>query len=65
MPQKDEIPQLYVKDVARLAGCCNQTVINFEKRGLIKPVRDKNNFRRFTEAQAIRVKEIFNIRVPV
>jgi DNA-binding transcriptional MerR regulator len=63
--EKKEIPKLYVHDVARCAGCCNQTVINLEKRGFVKPLRDKNGFRRFTEAQAIRVKEIFNMRTPV
>lgn len=65
MTKEKEIPKLFIGEIAAKVGCCNQTVVNYEKKGLIKPVRDKNGFRRFTEAQVVRLQEIFNMRVPI
>ena len=43
---------LTICDVARIAGCHMNTVRNYEKRGFIKPMRDNNNFRRYSLRQA-------------
>jgi len=60
------IPSLKVGEVAKEVGCSIGTINNYIKQGFIKePVRDKNGHRRFTKSQATRLREIFNIRIPV
>jgi hypothetical protein len=51
-----EVPELYIRHVAKGAKCCRQTVINYEKRGFIAPVRDRQGFRRYTIGQALKLK---------
>ena len=55
---------LMISGVARIADCHINTVRNYEKRGYIKSVRDNNNFRRYSRQDAIKLKEILNIRRP-
>ncbi len=55
---------LKISDVARIAHCHINTVRNYEKRGYIKSVRDNNNFRRYSQQDAMKLKEILNIRRP-
>jgi len=58
MKEKD----LTISDVARIADCHINTVRNYERRGYIKPTRDNNNFRRYSRQDAMKLKEILNIR---
>ena len=55
---------LTVSEVADFAGCHRGTVLNYEKRGYIKPFRDHNNFRRYTKRDAKKLKQILEIRRP-
>ena len=56
---------LTVSEVAEIAGCHRGTVLNYEKKGYIKPLRDHNNFRRYTRRDAIKFKQILEIRKPL
>jgi MerR family transcriptional regulator/heat shock protein HspR len=47
-----------ISKFAALAGVHPQTVRNFERRGLIHPQRDRNNYRVFTGDDLKKVKEI-------
>jgi DNA-binding transcriptional MerR regulator len=49
--------------VARLAGCHVNTVLRYEAKGLIRAQRDRNNFRRFPIAEAIKLKELLTQRM--
>jgi len=53
---------LTVAQVAQIVGCHILTVKNYEERGYIQPWRDNNNHRRFSLADALKLKEIFAIR---
>ena len=53
---------LTISDVAKIANCHINTVKNYEERGYIKPSRDNNNFRRYSQQDAKKLKEILNIR---
>lgn len=53
---------LTVAQVARIAGCHRNTVLNYEERGYIDAMRDNNNFRRYTLQQALKLKEIISTR---
>ena len=43
---------LTVSQVAEIAGCHRVTVLNYEKRGYLRPMRDNNNHRRYTKQDA-------------
>ena len=49
--------------VAKIAGCHSNTVLNYEKRGYIHPSRDFNGFRRYSLQDALRLKDILNVRI--
>lgn len=53
---------LTVAQVAQIAGCHILTVKNYEKRRFIQPLRDNNNHRRFTLAEALKLKGILSVR---
>ena len=55
---------LTVDQVAKVAGCHRNTVLKYEREGYIAPLRDNNNFRRYTLQQALKLKKIFEIRKP-
>lgn len=55
---------LTVDQVAKVAGCHRNTVLKYEREGYISPMRDNNNFRRYTLQQALELKKIFEIRRP-
>jgi DNA-binding transcriptional MerR regulator len=55
---------LTVSQVAEIAGCHPRTVLNYEKKGYIKPFRDNNNFRRYTKEDALKLKQLLEIRRP-
>jgi DNA-binding transcriptional MerR regulator len=60
----DKNADLTVSQVAEIAGCHRLTVLNYERRGYIKPYRDNNNFRRYTQKDALKLKQILEIRRP-
>ncbi len=55
---------LTVKEVAGIVGCHRNTVLRYEKDGYVSPMRDKNNFRRYSLQQALELKKILNLRKP-
>ena len=57
--------KLTVEQVARIAGCHRNTVLRYEKEGYISPLRDNNNFRRYTKQDALKLKQILEIRRPL
>ena len=56
---------LTVEQVATIAGCHRNTVLRYEKEGYITSMRDNNNYRRYARRDAMKLKEIINIRRPV
>lgn len=58
------LTDLTVCQVAKIAGCHINTVRNYEEHGYIQPMRDHNNRRRYSMAEALKLKELFNIRRP-
>lgn len=57
--------ELTVAQVAAIADCHRNTVLNYEKRGYIKSMRDYNDFRRYTKRDALKLKQLLEIRRPV
>ena len=55
---------LTVKEVAGIVGCHRNTVLRYEKDGYVAPMRDKNNYRRYSLQQALELKNILNLRKP-
>jgi DNA-binding transcriptional MerR regulator len=55
---------LTVAELGKIAGCHRNTVLNYEKRGHIRSMRDNNNFRRYSLRQALKLKEILSLRKP-
>jgi DNA-binding transcriptional MerR regulator len=53
-----------VSQVAEALGCHRLTVINYEKRGFLKPMRDVNNHRRYTKQDVLKLKQLLEIRKP-
>ena len=56
------MPDLTVSQVAKIVGCHINTVKNYEGRGYIQAMRDNNNIRRYPLAEALKLKEILEIR---
>jgi len=56
---------LLISEVADIAGCHRVTVLNYEKRGYIRPMRDNNNHRRYTKQDALKLKQLLEIRRPL
>ena len=59
MGEKD----LTVEEVARIARCHRNTVLRYEKHGIIQAKRDHNGFRRFPFQEALRLKDLLSVRV--
>lgn len=55
---------LTVEQVAGIAGCHRSTVLRYEKEGYLIPMRDHNNHRRYARRDAMKLKDILNIRRP-
>jgi DNA-binding transcriptional MerR regulator len=55
---------LTVNQVAEIAGCHGRTVLNYTKKGFLNPMRDHNNFRRYTKQDALKLKQLLEIRRP-
>jgi DNA-binding transcriptional MerR regulator len=56
---------LTVEQVARIAGCHRNTVLRYEKEGYLTPMRDNNGFRRFSKRDALKLKQLLEIRRPL
>ena len=59
-----EKANLRVGEVAKLVGVHVNTIINYERRGVIKSMRDINNYRRYTMKDALELKRIISSRKP-
>ena len=55
---------LTVNEVAKIAGCHRNTVLRYEREGYIKPMRDLNNFRRYSRQDAAKLRDLLTIRNP-
>jgi DNA-binding transcriptional MerR regulator len=55
---------LTVKEVAEIVGCHRNTLLRYEKDGYVSPMRDNNNYRRYSLQQALKLKKILNLRKP-
>jgi DNA-binding transcriptional MerR regulator len=53
---------LTVQQVADQVGIHRNTVLNYEKRGLIHSLRDMNGFRRFSPQEVRRLKQLLSMR---
>ena len=53
---------LTINQVAEICDCHINTVKNYTEKGYIQALRDTNNFRRYSLADALRLKEILNLR---
>ena len=54
--------ELTVIDVARIANCSRNTVLNWLSRGVISCERDINNIRVFTTEDALMLKSFLSLR---
>jgi len=53
---------LTVAKVAEIGECHRNTVLAYEKRGLIRGLRDRNGFRRFSLDEALKLKRLLSTR---
>ncbi len=53
---------LRISQIAKIAGCHPNTVLNYEKRGRIEAWRDNNNHRRYSLQEALKLKDILSSR---
>jgi DNA-binding transcriptional MerR regulator len=56
---------LTVKEVVEIVGCHRNTLLRYEKGGYVSPMRDNNNYRRYTLQQALKLKKILDSRRPL
>jgi DNA-binding transcriptional MerR regulator len=55
---------LKVIDVARIAECHRNTVLVYERKGIIRSSRTLHGHRRFTESDAQKLKAVLTTRWP-
>jgi len=55
---------LKVTDIARIAQCHRNTVLNYERKGVIQSQRTVNGHRRFSVDDALRLKRILSALWP-
>ena len=60
----DKDANLTPHQTGQIADCHRNTVINYERKGIIKSMRDANNFRRFPLSEALKLKKILETRKP-
>ncbi len=53
---------LRISEAAKLISVHVNTLRNFERRGLIKPLRDHNGWRRYSVEETLKIKELVNLR---
>ena len=56
--------ELMTAQVAQIASCHPNTVKLYEKKGVIKAKRDRNGYRKYSLAQALKLREILSRRTP-
>jgi len=54
--------ELKVAQVASIVGCHRNSVLRYEKKGIIRSFRDHNGFRRFTLEEALKLKRMLAFR---
>ena len=52
---------LNIGGISKLLGIHEQTIRNYERKHLIKPKRDRNNFRCFTKEDVLRISVIIKL----
>lgn len=55
---------LTISQVANIVGVHRNTVLNYETKGYVEPMRDNNNFRRYSLQEALKLKRIVELRKP-
>ncbi len=50
-----------ISEVAKLLGIHEQTIRNYERKHLIKPKRDKNNYRFFAKDDVLRISVVIKL----
>ena len=53
-----------IGQAAKIIGCHPATLLNYEKRGIISPVRDIYGHRRFKRSDILKMKSIFSATWP-
>ena len=53
-----------VLDIARFCGVCRSTILNYERKGIITSTRDIYNARRYTQAEAEKLRQLLGARWP-
>jgi DNA-binding transcriptional MerR regulator len=57
-----ENKELSVSQTAAIVGVHRNTVLRYEKRGVIVSQRDHNGFRKYPLEEALKIKKIFSLR---
>ena len=57
-------PTIKIGRAAQIIGCHPATLLNYEKRGIISPVRDIYGHRRFTRDDILKMQNIFSATWP-
>jgi hypothetical protein len=55
---------LTVSQVAEIAGCHRNTVLNYTRRGHLKALHNVNNVRYYSKQDALKLKQLIEIRKP-
>ena len=55
---------LKVLEMAKFCGVCRNTILNYERKGIISSVRDIYNARRYTQAEADKLCQLLKARWP-
>ena len=56
--------KLTVNEAAEIVGCHRNTLLRYEKDGYVSPMRDNNNYRRYSLQQVLKLKKILGSRRP-
>jgi len=57
------VRDLTICQAARIADCHVNTIKNYERKGFTHPLRDRNNHRRYSLQEALKLKEILSARL--
>ena len=57
-------PTLKIGEAARRVGCHPSTLLNYEKRGIIFPLRDIYGHRRYKRSDILKMQSIFSATWP-
>ena len=57
-------PTIKIGRAAKIIGCHPQTLLNYEKKGIISPVRDIYGHRRYRHEDILKMQSIFSATWP-